>query len=356
MAAPQVQTNYSERVKNQSTLKVGRTRSNVWGQKQNQKFITAKERQEAKLLQLEKKEPITQIQLEGLALLKIIRHCDEAVVDEVTGSLLGLPKGGTVEVTDCFRYREGVPESYSREYLEMAEKLGVDSYNVGFYKCSFYSEFLTKATAMSQYKFQSKIPSSVLIIFDPIATRHGRLGIKAYRLKDCVMEQIKSEKPFSASVLAEKKISTYDVFEEIPIVIKNHALIQGFLFELTKSPININCESLAMHNEDDVVDMMSRIGDSVETYRKEKKGFSDAFKQIRDWNERRDNDVETKSRFNRNKSTDVLREEYEARVARPSEADRLDAVLCSTKMASLSEEMLDAVNNDFFRIWVTKGV
>jgi translation initiation factor 3 subunit H len=44
------------------------------------------------------------VQIDGLALLKIMQHCDGALPNIVTGQLLGLDVGQTMEVTDCYPF------------------------------------------------------------------------------------------------------------------------------------------------------------------------------------------------------------------------------------------------------------
>jgi translation initiation factor 3 subunit H len=44
------------------------------------------------------------VQLDGQVVLKIMQHCDGAVPAIVTGQLLGLDVGQTMEVTDCFPF------------------------------------------------------------------------------------------------------------------------------------------------------------------------------------------------------------------------------------------------------------
>lgn len=44
------------------------------------------------------------VQLTGLVLLKIVRHCNSCLPSMVTGQLLGLDVGSTLEVTDCFPF------------------------------------------------------------------------------------------------------------------------------------------------------------------------------------------------------------------------------------------------------------
>lgn len=307
-------------------------------------------------------EKITTVQMEGLALLKIIRHCDAAVVESVFGTLCGLARGSTLEITDSYRVRDDIQEEtkYQTEMLQTLGALGVDNYNVGWYRCAFYNEFFDKDIARVQFQSQDQIPFSVLLIYDPIATRHGRLAIQAFRLKDTIMEQFKENPICSIENMQGKKISTHDIFEEVPIVLHNHQLAHGFLFELRQSrAININCASLAMHNEDDVVDMMSRLGDSIDRYRREQAEYKTYIREMRSWKHRRDDYIKEQkshhSRF-RKVSEKQLEEDFAVKTPRPQQKDSLDSILSTTLMGSLSNEMLEVVNNDFFRIWVTKGM
>lgn len=44
------------------------------------------------------------VQLDGQVVLKIVKHCTDALPQLVTGQLLGLDVGQTLEVTDCFPF------------------------------------------------------------------------------------------------------------------------------------------------------------------------------------------------------------------------------------------------------------
>jgi len=44
------------------------------------------------------------VQLEGQVILKLVKHCQECEPALVTGQLLGLDIGQTLEVTDCFPF------------------------------------------------------------------------------------------------------------------------------------------------------------------------------------------------------------------------------------------------------------
>ena len=48
--------------------------------------------------------PLRIVQLDGHVVLKIVKHCKEGTPTLVTGQLLGLDIGQTLEVTDCFPF------------------------------------------------------------------------------------------------------------------------------------------------------------------------------------------------------------------------------------------------------------
>jgi len=310
--------------------------------------------------------PIKLVQLEGLALLKIIRHCDEAIVGTVFGTLLGLPSGGgtTLEITDCYRVKEAEGEvEYQQQTLKCLGDLGVDNYNVGWYGCAFYNDFFFKKTALQQFQSQEEIPFSVFLVYDPISTRHGRLALRAFRLKENVMNLFRKNLSGGKEMLSEASISTHDVFDEIPIVLKNHPLVHGFLFDLKQSrAININCASLAMHNEDDISDLMSRGGDVVDRYKKEQETLKKYLRDEKSWESQRQAHIKNAKNNPRLKDEsgkvdeEKATRDFETLNPKPVAKDRLDSVLSTTLMHSQSNEMLEVVNNDFLRMWVTKGL
>ena len=53
---------------------------------------------------VEDAKPLSAVQLSGHVVLKIAKHCKECMPSLVTGQLLGLDVGSTLEVTDCFPF------------------------------------------------------------------------------------------------------------------------------------------------------------------------------------------------------------------------------------------------------------
>ena len=53
------------------------------------------------------------VAIEGSAVLKIVKHCQESQPSLVTGQLLGLDMGSRLEITDCFPFPVSLPGSSS---------------------------------------------------------------------------------------------------------------------------------------------------------------------------------------------------------------------------------------------------
>ena len=52
---------------------------------------------------------LQEVQIDGQVLLKVLKHCKECMPSLVTGQLLGLDIGSTLEVTSAFPFPVGMP-------------------------------------------------------------------------------------------------------------------------------------------------------------------------------------------------------------------------------------------------------
>ena len=69
--------------------------------------------------------PLRVVQIDGQVLLKIMKHCTDCAPTLVTGQLLGLDIGQTLEVTDCFPFpvRADSPPSYAHTTCHTGSRL-----------------------------------------------------------------------------------------------------------------------------------------------------------------------------------------------------------------------------------------
>ncbi|TQD69638.1 hypothetical protein C1H46_044829 [Malus baccata] len=95
--------------------------------------------------------PLRVVQIEGLVILKIIKHCKEFSPALVTGQLLGLDVGSVLEVTNCFPFpvREEDEEieadgaNYQLEMMRCLREVNVDNNTVGWYQSTLLGSFQT---------------------------------------------------------------------------------------------------------------------------------------------------------------------------------------------------------------------
>lgn len=85
------------------------------------------------------------VQLDGLVLLKIIKHCRQNLPDAVSGHLLGLDVKEKLEVTGCFPMpaaassskaarEEADAEEYQMAMMKLLREVNADANTVGWYQ------------------------------------------------------------------------------------------------------------------------------------------------------------------------------------------------------------------------------
>merc|ERR1719502_2256981 len=88
---------------------------------------------------------ISIVELDGLVVLKIIKHCQQALPSFVTGQLLGLDIGRTLEVTNCFPFpgrdagdtstaEDEAAADFQMEMMRCLREVNVDNNTVGWYQ------------------------------------------------------------------------------------------------------------------------------------------------------------------------------------------------------------------------------
>lgn len=200
--------------------------------------------------------PPTTVQLDGLALLKILTHATESMPDLVTGQLVGLDvEGGRVEITNSFPFPTTVTGDHDEYQLEMLKALrtvNVDHNTIGWYTSTYFAGFYSTATIEHQFSYQLHIPHSILLVYDPFTSTKGKLQLKTYKLSDVFMSTV-IEKFSLKSTSTSQQISHaidstsnefewHEIFEEVDLKVHNSHLVHGFLYELRESQ-QFSCES-----------------------------------------------------------------------------------------------------------------
>lgn len=237
----------------------------------------------------QEKSKLETIKVDGLVLLKIIKHCTESLPELCTGSLLGMDVGSNLEVTNSFPFPnndEDISEigvalqsdmndknksdkrdgrAFQHAMLKLLQDINVDCNPVGWYRSTYLGSFCTPELVQDLFTFQDqldhdKVQKSVFLVYDPFQTKRGNLSLKAYRLTDSFMELYREQKSgsskvnkrlkvsLSPSVVAavggvkespgfkiasgDRELSSDKIFDELPIEISNAHLFSVLLDEL----------------------------------------------------------------------------------------------------------------------------
>lgn len=193
--------------------------------------------------------PVRVVQLDGLVLLKMIKHCTENVPEVVTGQLVGLDVEDKLEVTNCFPMpmdaNDEETDEYQLEMMKSFRSVNVDNNTVGWYQSALLGSWHNASVIETQYGYQKEIPNSVVVVYDPFRTSQGRLALKAYRLTKNFMEMYLGG-DLSSQGFAKFSVDHNSIFEEIPIKVHNSHLVHGFLYELQEKG-SMNCEAERLH-------------------------------------------------------------------------------------------------------------
>ncbi|XP_023346196.1 eukaryotic translation initiation factor 3 subunit H [Eurytemora carolleeae] len=187
----------------------------------------------------ENENKIEVVQIDGLVLMKLIKHCHEAENSGsafAQGALLGLVAETRLEITHCFPFPSPSDESLDDEDFQLTmmrrlRQVNVDHQHVGWYQSAQFGNFLSTSLLESQFCYQTSIEESVCLIFDTAKTSKGFISLKAFRLTPEAIKMFK-EGDFSPEYVKDLKLSYETMMVEVPIVIKNSHLMNALLLEL----------------------------------------------------------------------------------------------------------------------------
>lgn len=212
---------------------------------------------------------ITNVVIEGLVVMKVIKHCQESFPMTVMGQLLGMDTDSTLEITNCYPFMTqpsstvagGGPsgnntdgadsenfdkqqQQYQRDMMWCAREVNIDHQVVGWYQStgSQMGSFISSQWIETQFNYQNLFSDIVCLVYDPVRTEEGTLSIKAYRLTNNFMVFMRRND--FTSLGFHRGVSAKDIIEEVPVSLSNSALINAALVDLEYGE--------AVSNENDV--------------------------------------------------------------------------------------------------------
>ena len=98
------------------------------------------------------------VQIDGLVIMKLIKHCHELEASTsgsgiAQGALLGLVADTRLEITHCFPFPSGTDETVDDEDFQLTmmrrlRQVNVDHQHVGWYQSSQFGNFLSSQVTL----------------------------------------------------------------------------------------------------------------------------------------------------------------------------------------------------------------
>ena len=314
----------------------------------------------------------THVELSGLALLQITKHCQEAMPSNATGTLLGMQKNGVLEVTYSFptpnvdkRGEDSTasslnsnveavdPVKYQEDMLKTLRDVNVDNNNMGFYRSSQgLGGFMDKAFIEDMVDYHRALQNSFVLVFDPWFSQKGSLMLKAFRLREEFFRVYETQN-FTQATFNSLGQST--ILEEIPIKISNSPLASVFLWDLQsgfgEDTVDCDFERLNLSANDSLEKQLTFMSACVEDLVKEQDNVASQQKKINaKKRELARKKAENDARRAANLSVTFKPEE----VIRPP--NRLQSLLVSSRINNYCQQINAFTDDSFTRLFLASSV
>jgi translation initiation factor 3 subunit H len=309
------------------------------------------------------------VQIDGLVVLKIIKHFEQAgglsASSAVQGVLLGLLEGDTLEITNCFPFptdddTEFDAGAYQRDMIKKMRKINIDQLSVGWYQSSTYGHFITRELIDDQYGYQSSVEESVCLIYDSIRTINGSIGLRAYKMKPKFMK-IYNETDVSNELFQKYRITYEDVLEELPIKYHNSHLIDCLLTEVgDKYPLQRNEHLLKLGVGSGLEKSLRLLAEHVDRMSSESARHVTYYKTVMKQQQLRAQHQQKKEQENllREKRGEppLPQEDLDKLYKMPVAPSRIDNVLLSAQVSSFCRDMHDSCGQSFSKLFVAEAI
>lgn len=303
--------------------------------------------------------------------MKLIKHChevDQANAGLAQGALLGLMTDTRrLEITHSFPFPSSTDdednvddENFQLSIMKLLRQVNVDSLHVGWYQSASFGNFLSSSLLESHNAYQTSIEESVCLIFDSAKTSKGFLSLKAYRLTPQAIELYKTS-DFTAENISKLKVSYSQLFDEVPITIKNSHLVNEVLLELSEEiPTERGNQFLDLGTADVLETQLKHLMDSVDEVNQESIKFNKyqtmAMKQFQDktrYLQRRQQ--ENSARAARNE--EELPEEDINKIFKPlAPPSRLNSLILSGQILSSADQVSQFCSQSLAKWFATEAL
>ncbi|CAE6480904.1 unnamed protein product [Rhizoctonia solani] len=199
----------------------------------------------AKLMDVEAEIPLTTVEVDGLVVMKIMKHSQES--SNASGLLVGIDLDGTLNVTNSFAMpnltddddksgRAAANARYQVAMLRQLNEVQGDDSVVGFYQSCTLGGFLRQSLIEQQALHQERLRHG-----DISGATRGVASLRAFRLSEAFRKAHKTRK-FDTASLISNQLTFSAIMEEFPVTVHNTSLLSAFLASLSlpTQPISLS--------------------------------------------------------------------------------------------------------------------
>jgi translation initiation factor 3 subunit H len=179
--------------------------------------------------------PVSTVQIDGLTVMKLIKHQQDSLPNVASGQLIGVDEKGTLIITNAFpvplqkeeQEEDSAAVVYREQMVSSLRAMNYEEQLVGLYQSiPSHSSPLSMSLIEIQYEYQKEYSQAVHLIINSPRNGNDQISINAVRLTDSFIKFYES-KNFTSKSINEFGMKFNDIFEFLPVVIQNSHLLQA---------------------------------------------------------------------------------------------------------------------------------
>ncbi|KAG6911905.1 hypothetical protein DXG01_000152 [Tephrocybe rancida] len=337
----------------------------------------------SKVIDIEAEIPLTNVQLDGMVVTKILKHAREAPSTTAHGLLLGLDLDGTLEISNSFPLpHHGADEDdrssksvarYQASMLRSLKEVQSDDSVVGFYQATTLGAFFNQTLVDTQAIHQDKLRhANGCTSLDLSQTARGNASFRAFRLTTAFLNAHKKSN-FSSTSLINHSLTFSSILEEVPLKIRTNPLLSSFLDTLaqpdetvrendgelkTGSALPLSFGTLDFGTAG-LTRNLEQIVEAVDNYRTEEGNLAYMSRHIARERAKADNYVAKRKEENATRVAQGLAPLPEEDVSRlfkiPAEPSRLDSMLLLGQIDAYGKSLEGSASSGLVKMYAAKA-
>lgn len=304
------------------------------------------------------------INIEGSALLSVLRHTSENFPSLYSGSLIGFSDdNGTIDITHAYpfpypdQYEGGLFRSksgskYQQEILDALKSLGEGVEFQGWFQASVSGNFVTSTLVDSVAQQQLKNKDSFLLVIN-MASVGKELELKAVRLSENFLMTYLDGK-WKTKDLENNKLSYLNIFDEVHVNIHNQHLVNLFLSDSSPAVHEHEYDNLSFSSNANITtQLLENLYSQIDSFNFDQTNFNYYQRQLQkehtkvlQWKQARKN--ENAERAKRG-DPELSLDEWHSHFRMPSGPSRFNNTLYSRAIDELADDFLKKCDQELVK-------